>query len=303
MEEFLKIDLVILPLYPEDFEEAGRYLAPCFEKMAVVYPMRKMTLICITNKNRLIPEIEAHFKKDLSESGKQWFEEHVVIRDSIIRRSTDAKSNYAVEIDTVAVNSLLIQGPVNSHFEEVEWMEVTDHIEMLKDIKVTAVNGPHATLAFAGYRKGLETIPEAEADPEIAALERKVTEEILAGVRKEYPVTEEELHRLIYFAPAKGVMPDSIYRVAYDPIRKLSKGDRLAGAAEVNVRHGESFEGIAEAMALGFLYGEPADPAAVKLQQDIRELGIEEAVSKYTGFEKEHAIVRKVVEKYKGLKG
>lgn len=303
MEEFLKIDLVILPLYPEDFEEAGRYLAPCFEKMAVAYPMRKMTLICITNKNRLIPEIEAHFKKDLSESGKQWFEEHVVIRDSIIRRSTDAKSNYAAKIDTVAVNSLLIQGPVNSHFEEVEWMEVTDHIEMLKDIKVTAVNGPHATLAFAGYRKGLETIPEAEADPEIAALERKVTEEILAGVRKEYPVTEEELHRLIYFAPAKGVMPDSVYRVAYDPIRKLSKGDRLAGAAEVNVRHGVPFEGIAEAMALGFLYGEPADPAAVKLQQDIRELGIEEAVSKYTGFEKEHAIVRKVVEKYKGLKG
>lgn len=298
MEEFLKTDLIILPIYPEDFEEAGRYLAPCFEKMAIAYPMRKMTLICITNKNHLIPEITQYFMKDLSVEGKRWFEKNVVIRDSIIRRSTDAVSNFATEIDTVAVNSLLIQGPVNSHFENVEWMEVTDNIEMLKDIKVTAVNGPHATLAFAGYLKGLKTIPEAEADEEIAALEKKVTDEITEGIMKEYPITEEELHNLVYFAPAKGVMPDSISRVAYDPIRKLSRGDRLVGAAEVNLKHGVSFEGIATAIAAGFGYADPADANAMILQEDIRTMGIEAAVSKYTGFSKNHIIVKKILEKY-----
>ena len=92
-------------------------------------------MICITNKNYLIPGITEAFRKDLSEEAKEWFDQNVVIRDSIIRRSTDAKSNYDVHIDTVAVNSLLIQQPVNNDFSDVEWMELTDKIEMLKTLK------------------------------------------------------------------------------------------------------------------------------------------------------------------------
>ena len=127
-------------------------------------------MISITNKNYLIPEITEDFRKYLSDSAKEWFDSHVVVRDSIIRRSTDAESNTAIDVDTVAVNSLLIQGPVNNDFSDVEWMEVTDKIEMLKDIKVFVVNGPHASLAFLGYYKGLKTIPEAENDSEISEI-------------------------------------------------------------------------------------------------------------------------------------
>ena len=83
-------------------------------------------MISITNKNYLIPEITEDFRKYLSDSAKEWFDSHVVVRDSIIRRSTDAESNTAIDVDTVAVNSLLIQGPVNNDFSDVEWMEVTE---------------------------------------------------------------------------------------------------------------------------------------------------------------------------------
>ena len=105
-------------------------------KFIEIHPDRKLTMISITNKNYLIPEITEDFRKYLSDSAKEWFDSHVVVRDSIIRRSTDAESNTAIDVDTVAVNSLLIQGPVNNDFSDVEWMEVTDKIEMLKDIKV-----------------------------------------------------------------------------------------------------------------------------------------------------------------------
>lgn len=301
MEAFLETDVIVLPLYPEDFKEAGHYLAKCFEEFYKVHPDRKLTLICITNKNYLIPGIEADFKELLSEETKQWFEENVVIRDSIIRRATDAESNYATEIDTVAVNSLLIQGPVYNDFSDVEWMELTDKLEMLKDIKVTAVNGPHASLAFLGYLKGIKTIAEAEENPEIVEIVEKITEEIKAGVMKEYPITEEELHNLVYFAPAKGVLPDAIYRVAFDPIRKLSKGDRLTGAAETNLKHGVSFEHIAIGIAAGFAYAEPKDENAVKLQKDVKELGIEQTVPKYIGFSKDHIITETVLKQYKKL--
>lgn len=298
MEAFLETDVIVLPLYPEDFEEAAGYLTKCFEEFYRVHPDRRLTMICITNKNYLIPGITEAFRKDLSEEAKEWFDQNVVIRDSIIRRSTDAKSNYDVHIDTVAVNSLLIQQPVNNDFSDVEWMELTDKIEMLKDIKVTAVNGPHATLAYMGYLKGYSTIPESEADPEIAEVVEGVVEEITAAVMKEYPITPEELHNLVYFAPAKGVLPDSIYRVGYDPIRKLSKGDRLTGAAELCLKHGVSFDSIAKAMAAGFQYAEPRDANAQKLQQEIKNIGIEQAVSEYTGLDADSPIAKRVIEYY-----
>lgn len=298
MDDFLETDVIVLPLYPEDFKEAGEYLSKCFERFYEMQPQKKLTMICITNKNYLIPKITQDFKAHLSEGAGKWFDENVAVRDSIIRRSTDAKSNVSTEIDTVAVNSLLIQGPVYHDLQDVEWMEVTDKIEMLKDIKVFVVNGPHAALAFLGYQKGLGTIPEAESDPEIGALAGQVAAELTEAVMKEYPITKEELHNLTYFAPAKGILPDSIYRVAYDPIRKLSKGDRLTGSAELCLKHGVEFAAIAKAMAAGFAYSEPRDKNAQLLQKEIERLGIEETVSKYTGLEKENPIARKVVKEY-----
>lgn len=208
----LEMDVIVFPLYPEDFAEAGKYLSKCLEKFYEIHPDRKLTMISITNKNYLIPEITEDFRKYLSDSAKEWFDSHVVVRDSIIRRSTDAESNTAIDVDTVAVNSLLIQGPVNNDFSDVEWMEVTDKIEMLKDIKVFVVNGPHASLAFLGYYKGLKTIPEAENDSEISEIVGEIVKELTAAIMKEYPITEKELHNLTYFAPAKGILSDSIYR-------------------------------------------------------------------------------------------
>ena len=77
MGAVLEADLMVLPLYPEDFAEAGRYLAPCLEEFYKIHPERKLTMICITNKNYLIPEIENGFKKYLTKSSRYKYEKNV----------------------------------------------------------------------------------------------------------------------------------------------------------------------------------------------------------------------------------
>ena len=302
MDAFLNTDVIMLPLYPKDFREAGHYLSKCFTEFYKKQPEKKLTAICVTNKNYLIPEIIESFKEKLPDDVKAWFDTNVAVRDSIIRRGTDAQTHYATEIVTMAVASLLIQTPVYNDFSDVEWLELNDQIETLKDLKVFAINGPHASTAFWGYLKGYKTIPDAEKDEEIAGIIYQAHKEILDMIMEEYDITKEELDHLENLPTPMGEIPDSIYRVAFDPIRKLSRGDRLTGAAQRCLKHGLPYEAIAKGMAAGFGYTEPEDENAVKLQEEIKELGIEETVHKYTKLEKDSPILRKVVEEYEALK-
>ena len=140
-----------------------------------------------------MPSIEAAFVEALGdEDARLWFQEHVALRDAIVRRSTIAETTSALELHTSVANTLLLQQPVFADFDNVHWVELSDHIEQLKDIKLYTINGPHATCAYAGYQKGFKTINEAAADPEVAKLMRGVLEEAVPGFSREFNVPEKK---------------------------------------------------------------------------------------------------------------
>ncbi|WP_040977857.1 mannitol dehydrogenase [Oceanobacillus jeddahense] len=303
MDFFLNTDVVCLPLYPSDFEEAASYLAPCFEEQMKKDPTKKMTLICLTNKNHIIEKIKGYFLNNLSsEAAKAWFKENVAFRDSIVRRSTDAPTNYSTDLVTTAVASLLIQSPVYNPIDDVQWLELRDNIEMLKDIKVFTINGPHAATAYMGYLRGMKTIPEASADPIVGNKVNEIHDLIVKAVMEEYPITREELKDLEYLPKAKNEIPDSIRRVAYDPIRKLGKQDRLIGTALLCQKHGIDFEPLAYAIACAFSYDDPSDLNAVKLQKEIQENGLASTVTKVTGLPQDHPIAATILRFSNNLK-
>ena len=78
-----------------------------------------------------------------------WFKDNVALRDSIIRRSTIADTNYSTDIRTSVVASLLIQPPLYNDLSDVEWMELKDNILLLKDLKLYTINSTHATCALS----------------------------------------------------------------------------------------------------------------------------------------------------------
>lgn len=302
MESVVDADVIYFVIYPEQIPQAICSVCEGLYHRAKEQPDKKLSIIFITNKNHLMNGIEQQFMKHLPAETHAWFQEQVVLRDSIVRRSTDAQSNTALQIRTTAVLSLLIQQPLNVDISDIEWMETCDQLELLKDVKVFVVNGPHAASAFMGYYKGYETINEISSDEEGAAFIQKVEKEITEGVLQHYPLTKEQLYNLSHFPAAKGEMIDYIYRVAYDPIRKLTKGDRLAGSAAMCYAHGLSYDAIAKAMAYGFLYDEPRDAQAIALQEQIQKMGILQTIVKLTGFPKEHEVTKRILYHYEQLK-
>lgn len=299
-DKIIQADLIMFVIYPEKISEAVITLMDGLKVRKEKNPHQNLSIIFLTNKNHMMQGIHEQFSHMLTDH--IWFNNHVVLRDSIIRRSTDAESNQSLNIRTTAVLSLLIQGPLNVDISDIEWMEITDQLELLKDVKVFIVNGPHAAGAFMGYYSGYETINQISSDANGAAFISAVEKEIKAGILAKYPLTEEQLDNLSVFPQAEGDMVDYIYRVAYDPIRKLSKGDRLSGSALMCYENSLSYNHIAKAIAYGFLYDNPDDPQALLLQESIQKEGLSNVVERITGFPKTHELHHAILQHYESLK-
>ena len=88
----------------------------------------------------------------------------------------------------------IIYAAVKKHLLDLPVDQILDFQKDVYKRQVFVVNGPHASLAFLGYYKGLKTIPEAENDSEISEIVGEIVKELTAAIMKEYPITEKELH-------------------------------------------------------------------------------------------------------------
>lgn len=300
--DIINADVIALVIYPEDFADAIAKLSTGLINRIKNNPEKNLDILCLTNKNNLIPSFQENFFKNLKDDNYiQWFNQHVSLRDTIIRRATDAQNNSDLNVRTTAVLSLLIQKPLLVPLDDVEWMEECDNLALLKDLKVFMVNGPHVTAAFAGYLKGYKTLNETVRDPECALLIKKVHDEIFEGILRGYPITKKELDKLSIFPAAKGEMEDYVSRIAYDPIRKLAHNDRLTGIALVCLSNGIEPDGIAQSIANGFAYDNATDSSALQIQDFIKTHGIINAVEKYCGLQAGTPFFDKIIAYYKKI--
>lgn len=303
MARIVDADVIALCLYPEDIEDAIRYIGPCLRKREMDNPEQNLLILSCTNKNHIMEKNEALFLGELpEEKQKTWYRERVAFRDVIVRRSGNAPSNYALDLTTKALQSLLIQGPVNVDLSGVEWMQVCDGVEFLKDIKLFVHNCPHAACAYMGYAKGYTTTQDAERDGEIAALMKGCLAEASEGIREEFHPTLEQLEIVGCSMKAKDDEVERISRVAENPIRKLGRHDRLTGAAMYCLKHGIEPVNIAKAIAYGLAYDDMEDPNAVRMQEMIAEKGIRPAAAQILGISEDEKLMNMVMEEYDKLK-
>ena len=303
MERMVDADVIALCLYPEDIEDAIRYIGPCLRKRAAENPKQNLLILSCTNKNHIMEKNEELLLEVLSEEKRKiWYRERVAFRDVIVRRSGNAPSNHALCLTTKALQSLLIQGPVNVDLSGVEWMQVCDGVEFLKDIKLFVHNCPHAACAYAGYVKGYTTTQDAERDDEIATLMKGCLAEASEGIRAEFHPTLEQLEMVGCSMKAKEEEVERISRVAENPVRKLGRHDRLTGAAMYCLKHGIEPVNIAKAIAYGLAYDNREDPNAVRMQEMIAEKGIRPAAARILGISEEEKLMNMVMEEYDRLK-
>ena len=166
-------------------------------------------------------------------------------------------------------------------------------------------NMGHATAAYLGFYKDYEYIWETCKDSSIKLITFKALLEssIALSIEHNYPLKEliEHANDLIYRFGNK-LLGDTVARVGRDPVRKLSKNDRLIGAAKLCIKNGINPVYISIGIAAGYAFSSENDTSAEEISKTINEFGINKAMEKYSNVRNDWPLFNQVIEFYEMLK-
>ncbi len=173
--------------------------------------------------------------------------------------------------------------------------------------KIFTHNVGHAGLAYLGYLRGHAYIHETFDDDFVRSIFDGALDETTEALLRRYPTDLDrrehmEIRKDVHVRFSNPLLKDGITRVARDPIRKLSRDDRIVGAAELCRSHGVAPDHIATICAAALRYDWPDDPHAVRLQTLIRKQGIEKTLEEISGAEPASAFSRQAIAQYHSLR-
>ena len=152
--------------------------------------------------------------------------------------------------------------------------------------KLFTVNTGHATTAYHGFARGIRKLSDALADDAVRAAVEGVlgeTKQLLVakhdfGDEAQQAYVDKILQRF-----ANPYLPDTVDRVGRQPLRKLSRSERLIGPAAELAERGIRPRHLVATVEAALSFDVPDDPESVELQQLLRTLTAEEATDRITG--------------------
>lgn len=147
-------------------------------------------------------------------------------------------------------------------------------------------NMGHAVTAYLGYLAGAATIAEAINRPELRLFVEKTMRQTAQALSEHYGVEYNQLEDhvqdlLSRFANIR--LGDTVSRVGRDPLRKLDKQDRLAGALRFTVEQGKQPYHLALTMAAALKFDAEGDPTAAQVRDRISDEGLDYFLKNHCG--------------------
>jgi mannitol-1-phosphate 5-dehydrogenase len=163
--------------------------------------------------------------------------------------------------------------------------------------KLFTVNTGHATTAYFGARAGIDTIAQALADPAIAARVEATLEETSALLSAKHDLDPGSLadYRATILRRFRNVaLPDTVWRVGRQPLRKLSRHERFVGPAAEAAERGLPVEALVAAIGAALAFDDSEDAQSVDLQRMLREQDAAAFTAAVTGLEPQHPLFSRV---------
>ena len=164
--------------------------------------------------------------------------------------------------------------------------------------KLFTVNTGHAATAYFGHAKGFDKLSDALENDDVRAGVEGVlgeTKELLVAKHQFSTEAQQEYIDKIIKRFENPYLPDTVDRVGRQPLRKLSRNERLVGPAVELAARGRSPQHLLAAIAAALQFDVAEDPESVELQQLLDTLIPDAAATRITGLRPEDPLYDDVV--------
>ena len=273
---------------------------------------RKLNIVCCENWRKPAEVLREALAAQLGDEDRAYLAERVGIAEATVLRSSIEPTEAQRAADPLAVQAqdyweLQIDAEaLVEPLPEVMGLQPVEGFHAALERKLFTYNAGNAVIGYLGMRRGHQFLHEAATDPLILEAARGVYEESGAAICAKHGYTREEQAAFAAQSLRKYQDPkiaDPVERQVRDPIRKLSRYDRLIGPASLALEYGIRPWNLALAIAAALQYDNPSDPAAVQLQRLIAERGLDAALREVCGIEPDGTLARLVKERWEDVKG
>lgn len=235
-------------------------------------------------------------------AGDSWdaLEARAVFANTAVDRIVPAQAVGGVDVTVEPFYEWAIErGPFGDTPPHIPGAHFVDDLEPYIERKLFTVNTGHATTAYFGAQAGIERISDALADPAIAAKVEAALQETSALLVQKHeldPEVQGQYRETILRRFRNPALPDTVWRVGRQPLRKLSRHERFVGPAAEAIERGLPVDALVAAMAATLEFQDAEDAQAVELQRLLGELDAAAFTGQVTGLAPEHPLFAPIAE-------
>jgi mannitol-1-phosphate 5-dehydrogenase len=210
-----------------------------------------------------------------------------VFANTAVDRIVPAQSQGGLDVTVETYFEWAIErGPFGGHAPSIPDATWVDDLAPYIERKLFTVNTGHATTAYHGFARGIKKLSDALADDQVRAAVEGVlgeTKQLLVAKHDFSDEAQQAYVDKILQRFANPYLPDTVDRVGRQPLRKLSRSERLIGPAAELAERGVRPRYLLATVDAALSFAVPEDPESVELQQLLRSLPAAEATERITG--------------------
>lgn len=286
-------DIVATAVIPTNLESTVPTLAAglAIRSLGVRKPLN---IIACENMERSSTTLRSYLKKGAPDLDWSYIDSHVGFPDSMIARVVPAPEGDELTLLAEANQEWTVDlRGIMEPMPRLAGMTLAENQDAALERKLYIKNTGHMAIGVLGFLKGYQLMDEAARDPEIFAAVDAATKESAAAVvaKHGFPAAETEQYRAAFLEGMKSpYLPDPVSRVIREPIRKLSREERLVGPAMLACDYGIAPTALAGIIAATMTIDNPDDPQSIELRSAIAEEGVESVIESVCGIPKNHLL-------------
>ena len=288
VEKIAETNYICISLFQTAFASAADLIAEAIRRRKRAGAEEPMNLMFFVNVVYPSDTFRRLLEERLTEQGElDYMKRNVGLVEALTFRGGFNPTEEMKQEDPLCVSAGEgMELPVGDDFigpppEDIPGLQLCDRVQGRLVYKIWSANMRHCMVAEMGKYRGYTYTYEGADDPYIRDCVDYATQEANFGIMEEFGFLQEDLIKdetVTWLALRNHNEKDDNDRVVADPLRKLSRNDRHIGPALLCMKNGRMPYFLCRGAAYLLMYDNPRDPSSQKMQQMIREKGIEEAI-------------------------